>query len=72
MRFPRTDSDAADVQSAACQWLDEARGEQRALAARRDAAQPGPREAQAAADLQAADERVAAREAWAEWASREE
>jgi hypothetical protein len=69
MRFPRTESDNVDARVSALERLDEARGEQRALAARRDAAEPGPREAQAAANLRAADERVAARQAWAEWAS---
>ena len=72
MKFPRTESDNAYGRATARERLDEARGEQRTLAARRDAAEPGPREAQAAADLRAADERVAARAAWAEWASSEE
>ena len=72
MRFPRTESDNADARATARERLDEARADQRTLAERRDAAQPGPREAQATVDLRAADERVAAREAWAEWASTEE
>lgn len=70
MRFPR--KDGADSRASALERLDEARAEQRTLAVRRDAAQPGSGEAQAAADLRAADERVAAREAWAEWASSED
>ena len=72
MKFPRTEPDNADAQASAIERLDEARGERTKLAVRREAAEPGPREAHAAAELRAADERVAAREAWAEWASREE
>ena len=69
MKFPRTESDNAYGRATARERLDEARGEQRVLADRRDAAQSRPHEAQATADLRAADERLAAREAWAEWAS---
>jgi hypothetical protein len=70
-RFPRT-APASDGHTRALERLEEARGEQRKLSGRRDAADPGPAEARADTELRAAGEQVAAREAWAEWASREE
>ena len=66
MKFPRAAS--TDGETSARERLDEARDEQRRLTDRRDAAEPGLREAQAAADLSAAGDDVAAREAWARWA----
>jgi hypothetical protein len=66
MKFPRTAP--PDAHAGALDRLDEARDEQRRLAERRDAAEPGLRKVQAAADLSAAGEDVAAREAWARWA----
>ena len=71
MRFPRR-APVADGHTSALERLEEARDEQRTLSGRRDAADPGPAEARAATELDAAGEEVAAREAWAEWASREE
>jgi hypothetical protein len=71
MRFPRS-APAADGHASALERLEDARGQQRRLAVRRDAADPGPAETHAATELRAAGEQVAAREAWAEWASREE
>ena len=71
MRFPRR-APVADGHTSALERLEEARGEQRELSGRHDAANPGPAEARAAAELHAAGEQVAAREAWSEWASREE
>jgi hypothetical protein len=72
MRFPRTAPANADGRESARARLDEARGEERWLAARRDAADPRPAEARGATELNAAGEQVAAREAWVEWASSEE
>ncbi|HEX8065922.1 MAG TPA: hypothetical protein VF520_05300 [Thermoleophilaceae bacterium] len=72
MRFPRIPPANADAHESARARLDEARGEERRLAARRNAADSGPAEAHAATELSAAGEQVAAREAWAEWASSEE
>jgi hypothetical protein len=71
MMFPRA-APAADGRTSAAERLEEARREQRALSLRRDAADPGRAEADAATELRAAGEQVAAREAWAEWASHEE
>ena len=72
MRFPPTAPANADARESARARLEEARGEERRLAARRNAAGSGPAEAHAATELGAAGEQVAAREAWAEWASSEE
>ena len=69
MRFPRDAS--TDAETSARERLDEARDEQRKLTERRDTAEPGLREVQAAADLSAAGEDVAAREAWAQWVREE-
>jgi hypothetical protein len=66
MKFPRAAS--TDAETSARERLDEAREEQRRLTERRDDAEPGSREVQAAADLSAAGDDVAAREAWARWA----
>ena len=71
MRFPRA-APAADGRTSAVERLEEARGEQRRLSGHRDATSAGPEKARAAAELHAAGEQVAAREAWAAWASREE
>ncbi len=71
MRFPRIASANEDARASALARLDEARREQRRLATRHDAADPGPAAAHAAIELSAAGEQVAAREAWAEWASSE-
>ena len=71
MKFPRRASADADGRADALDRLDDARDEKRHLAERRDAADAGPGEAEAAADLRAADQRLAAREAWAEWAKPE-
>jgi hypothetical protein len=71
MRFPRT-APAGDGHTSALDRLEEARGEHRRLSVRGAAEDPGPAETGDATDLRAAGEQVAAREAWAEWASREE
>ena len=71
MRFPRA-VPAADGHTSALERPQEARSDQRELSARRDAADPGPAEAPAATELRAAGKQVAAREAWAEWASSED
>ena len=68
MKFPRSASENPDPQTSAQERLDESREEERKLVERRDAAEPGLREVQAAADLSAAGDDVAAREAWARWA----
>ena len=72
MKFPRAASPESDAHTNALERLEEARGEQRRLTEARETADPGLREEQAAADMSAAGEDVAAREAWARWASREE
>jgi high-affinity K+ transport system ATPase subunit B len=71
MKFPRKASADADARAKAVDRLEEARDEQRRLSERRDGAAGAPAEAQAAVDLTVADEQVAAREAWARWASDE-
>ena len=73
MKFPRTmSSDDGDAHTSAVERLDEARDEQRRLVEEREAAEPGLRDEQAAADVNAAGDHVEAREAWAKWASRED
>jgi hypothetical protein len=72
MRFPRKALTGADARTDAAARLDEARSEHRDTARRHEAADAGAGEARTSAELNAAGERVAAREAWAEWAERTE
>ena len=69
MRFPRAQPAGSDARESAGARLDEARVEERDLAVLHDAAEPGASGARADAELTAARDQVAAREAWAEWAS---
>jgi hypothetical protein len=72
MKFPRKASAGADAQADALERLEEARDEQREMGDRRAAARAGPAEEHLSTELKAASEQVAAREAWAEWAAREQ
>ena len=63
-------ADRPDEEVRATSRLDAARGDQRRLERRRDRSRGGPAELATAADLHAADEQVAAREAWVTWLRR--
>jgi hypothetical protein len=73
MKFPRTTRVSAGAPTDAHERLAEARSEERRLAERMDdAAEASPAEARAATELSAAGANVAAREAWANWAERDQ
>ena len=72
MKFPRKAASDADAHTEALDRLEEARDEQRRVTERRDDASGEPAEVQAEVELTSVGERVAAREAWARWAARDD
>jgi hypothetical protein len=70
MRFPETTRVGSEGHKDAIRRLDDAREERRRRAEDRRVAQGTGRERDADGGLAAADERVAAREAWVKWVER--
>jgi hypothetical protein len=70
MRFPEHTRDGSEAHSGALRRLDEAHSQQRKATDDHEASRQTPGERAAASNLAAADEQVAAREAWVSWVER--
>jgi hypothetical protein len=70
MRFPERSREGSDAHTDALRRLERARGDQRRASEDHEASKRTPREPAAAGDLAAAEDQVAAREAWAGWVER--
>jgi hypothetical protein len=70
MRFPERSREGSDAHTGALRRLDEARDDQRKASEAHEASKQTPREPAAASDLAAAEDQVAAREAWTGWVER--
>jgi hypothetical protein len=70
MRFPETTREGTEAHAKALRRLDTARREQRQRSVLSQAAEGTTNERDAAAHLAAADEQLAAREAWVRWVER--
>jgi hypothetical protein len=70
MRFPEHTRAGSEAHSGALRRLDEAHNQQREASDAHETSKQTPREPGATSDLAAANEQVAAREAWVSWVER--